>query len=167
MSEARLRGRTRLKRKEARELVEALRAACGACPFGEEDAVERGEVAGLVAYVVNNEPLALERDGQPFLTVKGLLRVPDAGKWVTVDMGAVKFVTNGADVMCPGIVEADAGIAPGAWVWVRDQKNKRPLAVGRALLSGAELARMGKAKEKGKGVETVHFVGDALWSLEA
>jgi len=79
-----------------------------------------------------------------------------------VDMGAVKFVYNGADVMAPGIVKADASIAIGDFVWVRDERNLRPLAVGEALMSGAEMG----ASEKGKSVRSIHHVGDDLWRMD-
>jgi PUA domain protein len=81
---------------------------------------------------------------------------------VTVDMGAVPHVANGADVMAPGITEADPAIRAGDLVWVRDERNRRPLAVGRALVDGPAMPR-GK---KGKAVETLHHVGDALWSTD-
>jgi len=96
----------------------------------------------------------------PVLSVRGLLKWPATKRWVTVDMGAVPYVYNGADVMAPGIVEADPAIAVGDLVWVRDEKNRRPLAVGAALMTGAEMA----AAEKGKSVKAVHHVGDEYWT---
>jgi PUA domain protein len=64
--------------------------------------------------------------------------------------------------MGPGIVEADEGLRPGDMVWVRDEKNKKPLAVGQALVSGGEMA----AKKPGKAIKSILFVGDKLWKLE-
>src|SRR5207249_10774681 len=100
--------------------------------------------------------------GRPFPPVRGLLAFPAGRRYVTVDMGAVRFVYNGADGMAPGIVDADPGIAPGDLVWVRDEKNRRPLAVGEALISGPEMV----ASEHGKAVRTLHHVGDPLWKLD-
>ena len=82
-----------------------------------------------------------------------------AARSVTVDMGAVPFVTNGADVMGPGITDADESIAEGDLVWIKDVKNGAPLAIGKALRSGAEL----KNKAGGKAIKTIHYVGDKLW----
>ena len=45
-----------------------------------------------------------------FLTVRGLLKYNPKNRFVPVDMGAVKFVNNGADIMTPGIVDADRDI---------------------------------------------------------
>ena len=95
-------------------------------------------------------------------TLKGLLVFPASKRAVTVDMGAVRFLYNGADVMAPGIVEADPGIREGDIVWVRDEKNRRPLSVGRAIMDGPTMAR----EEKGKAIETIHHVGDEIWRLD-
>jgi predicted RNA-binding protein (TIGR00451 family) len=75
----------------------------------------------------------------------------------------VKFLANGADVMAPGVVDADPGIKVGMSVWVRDQNNLRPLLIGTALMDGPEM----KSANGGKAVKTVHFVGDKLWNLSA
>ena len=74
-------------------------------------------------------------------------------------MGAVPFITNGADCMGPGIVDADESIQEGDYVWIRDVKNQVPLAVGQALRSGADL----KAKQPGKAIKSINNVGDKLW----
>ena len=64
--------------------------------------------------------------------------------------------------MAPGIVDADPAIRPGDLVWVRDERNLRPLAIGEALMSGPEMV----ASEKGKAVASIHHVGDPLWKLD-
>src|SRR6266516_4309359 len=46
-------------------------------------------------------------------------------------------------------------------VRVRDEKNLRPLAVGRARMDGPTMAQ----EEKGKAIETIHHVGDEIWRL--
>ena len=61
--------------------------------------------------------------------------------------------------MGPGITEADDGISEGDLVWIRDEKNRMPLAVGVALRD-TEGIRM---KDKGKAVMMLHYVGDKLW----
>jgi PUA domain protein len=74
-------------------------------------------------------------------------------------MGAVRFVTNGADVMAPGIVDADASIEKGHQIWICDERHHKPLAVGIALLNGNEMI----SAEKGKAVKLKHYIGDGLW----
>jgi len=69
---------------------------------------------------------------------------------------------NGADCMVAGIQATDENIKVGDLVWIRDEIHKRPLAIGRALMTGHEL----KTGLKGKGIRTLHWVGDDLWALE-
>jgi len=107
------------------------------------------------------EPIALVVGEAIAPTVRGLLGFPATKRAVTVDMGAVRFIYNGADVMAPGITEADPAIRAEDIVWVRDEKNQRPLAVGRAIMDGPTMAR----EEKGKAIETLHHVGDEIWRL--
>jgi PUA domain protein len=47
-------------------------------------------------------------------------------------------------------------------VWIRDERNRKPLAVGQALVTGAEMA----SKKPGKAIKSLLFVGDKLWKLE-
>lgn len=77
-------------------------------------------------------------------------------------MGAVKFVTNGADIMSPGIVEADDDIDVGNIVVIEDMNNHKPLAIGESLISGAEMVE----SSKGKAIKSIHYVGDEIWNLE-
>jgi Predicted RNA-binding protein (contains PUA domain) len=70
-------------------------------------------------------------------------------KKVVVDMGAVKFVANGADVMRPGIVSFDENLAKDEIVLIVDERFGKSLAIGLALLSASEL----KATDKGKAIK--------------
>lgn len=161
--ENRVRRRARLRNKEAAELKEGLSGSLGgAALWDEKAAVETGELAERQVLVVDNQVVGLFEEGQAFLSVRGLLAYKPAARFVTVDMGAVRFVTNGADVMAPGIVEADPALQPGDWCWVRDERNRQPLAVGKALVAASAMVR-----GKGKAVKSVHHLGDKLWSAEA
>lgn len=159
MTELKFRKRHRLRQKEVSSLAAELDSALGTKTFSEGDVVDMAEGPGYDAVFADGKVLAFVVGGKPFLTVRGLLRFGAQKRYVTVDMGAVKFVYNGADVMGPGIVDQDPGIVPGDMVWIRDMKNKQPLAIGRAIVDAATMAR----KEKGKAVEAVHHVGDKLW----
>ena len=55
---------------------------------------------------MDGEPYIIIIDGKPFPTLKAALANEIKGKTVTVDMGAIKFVSNGADIMSPGIVDS-------------------------------------------------------------
>ena len=162
MSEIRLRKRHRMRQKDIAAIASAVEAATGAKVFSHSDTVDMAEGPGYDAVIVDGKVLAVVIDGVPFLTVRGLLRYAATRRFVTVDMGAVRFVANGADVMGPGVVDADASISEGDFVWVRDERNRRPLAIGRALVTGEAM----RSKPKGKVVSSVHFVGDKLWLVD-
>lgn len=130
--------------------------------FSLSDTVDQAESSDMGLVFVNGEVDAFITEGKSFLTIRGLLKYPATKSFVTVDMGAIRFVINGADIMGPGIVEADLGIQPGDMVWVRDEKNKKPLAVGKALIDGNEMA----AKKPGKAIKNILFVGDKVWKLD-
>lgn len=110
---------------------------------------------------VEGEPMLFKVEGKVFPTVKGALKLNPVRRRVIVDPGAVKFLINGADVMGPGVVEADPSIKEGDLVIVVEKAHGKALAIGRALIAGNEMP--GK---KGKAVKSIHYVGDELWNLE-
>ncbi|WP_135852145.1 RNA-binding protein [Halorussus salinus] len=100
------------------------------------------------------------RDKEPFLTVRGANEYEPQTRVVTVDAGAVSFVSDGADVMRPGIVEADADIAAGDLVAIAEESHGKVLAVGRARTDGDDMVG-----NEGKVVSSVHHVGDELYEF--
>ncbi len=162
MADLRVRKRHRLRQKEVRSLSTAINSSMGTESFGETEIVDRAETPGFDILFAEGKVLGMVVGDAPFLTIRGILRYGSTRRFVTVDMGAVKFVANGADVMGPGIVDVDPAIAEGDLVWIRDERNLRPLAIGRALMPAAEMA----SKPKGKAVSSLHYVGDKLWSLD-
>ena len=156
------RNRLRLRRKDVADFSASLKEAYGCDVFSPEANVDMAEAGPFQVLLVDSETVALLDGGRPLLTVRGALAYKPTRRYVTVDMGAVKFVYNGADVMAPGIVDADATIGVGDFVWVRDERNLRPLAVGEALMTGADM----RVAEKGKSVRSIHHVGDDLWKMD-
>jgi len=110
----------------------------------------------LVLYVEGEDP----EDAQPFLTVRGANAYPPQEHVVTVDAGAIEFVSNGADVMRPGIVEADERIAAGDLVVITEESHGKSLAIGRAQVDGDDMVG-----EEGRVVSSIHHVGDDLYEL--
>lgn len=159
MADIMIRKRKRMREKDVKALSQQIEEACGVPVFTPADGVDMAESTDYDLIFVKGDILGLVKDGKPFLTVRGILRYRPTKRHVTVDMGAVPYVTNGADVMGPGITEADPGIVEGDIVWIRDSRNNAPLAVGVALRSGTDLI----GKLPGKAVKTIHFVGDRLW----
>jgi len=93
----------------------------------------------------------------PFLGDDELLK---AFPKIVVDMGAIKFLTNGANVMRPGIRSFLAPFAKGDVVVVVDEKHGKALAVGTAMVDSPE----GEKMEKGPVIKNVHYVGDKFWN---
>ena len=101
--------------------------------------------------------IARTRDGRylPLLTETGLLeRFPH----VVVDMGAVRFVCKGANLMRPGITEFGE-FEKGDIVCIRDESQGKYLAVGVATASSGDA----EAAEKGEVLKNLHYVSDMVW----
>lgn len=111
--------------------------------------------------LIDGKPLIMMIDNTPFPTIKGALELEITEKYVVVDMGAVKFVAKGADVMSPGITDADPDVQEGDFVIIVDETHRKPLAIGRALISGPQMVEM----NEGKAVKAIHYIGDKLWNL--
>ena len=91
----------------------------------------------------------------PFLSETGILeRFPS----VTVDMGAIKFMCKGANVMRPGIKKFSEFRADEIVCIIEESQNKF-LAVGISLVSSSEAESM----EKGEILKNMHFISDRFW----
>lgn len=92
----------------------------------------------------------------PLLTEKDILaRFPS----IEIDMGAIKAICNGANVMRPGIVKMDE-FKKDDIVTIKDVNHKEYLAIGIALLNSNEA----KMLEKGAIINNLHYIGDKFWS---
>jgi len=162
MSDIRIKKRGRLREKEIKSLSEEISEKVGMQVFTLKDTIDKAESSEFDVIFVNNEILAMVISGKAFLSVKGVLKYYPPRSYVTVDMGAVPFVVKGADIMGPGIVDADKEIKVGDFVWVRDVKNQRALAIGEALVTGEEMLQ----RKSGKAIKNLHYVGDKLWKYD-
>jgi len=120
------------------------------------------EDADVDLVLVDDQPLVFYVDEEPFLTVRGANALEPSAGVVTVDAGAISYVSDGADVMRPGIVEADASITDGDLVVVVEETHGKALAVGRALTDGDAMVG-----DSGKVVSSIHHVGDELYQFTA
>jgi len=82
-------------------------------------------------------------------------------KAVHVDLGAIKFVSKGADVMRPGITIIDSTIEKGDIVLIKDPNHNRVLAVGEALYAAAQM----QAMDTGKVIKAIHSITDNIWAF--
>lgn len=81
---------------------------------------------------------------------------------VIVDVGAIRFITNGADVMAPGVVFFDENINKDVIVAIHEEKADTIIAVGLSLINGQEFEKT----EKGKVVKMLHYLKDNVWDLQ-
>jgi malignant T-cell-amplified sequence len=80
--------------------------------------------------------------------------------YILVDMGAVKYVCNGANIARPGIVKFETFLKDRI-VIVKDKDHQKSLAVGISLYDSEK----GMALSKGHIISNMHYVGDKFWNL--
>ena len=149
-----------LKKKKVKEIKSEL-GEYGSF-INNKDTLEMLEAEDYDFILVNGEPYIIMINDKPYPTIKAALNTELNSKVVVVDMGAVRFVTKGADVMSPGIVDADENIEKDDIVIIVDETHKKPLAIGISLISGPEMVE----NDSGKAIKSIHYVGDAIWNLE-
>ena len=109
--------------------------------------------------ITGNDVKVLKIDDEyvPFLSeTKTLEKFP----YVMVDMGAVKFMCKGANVMRPGIKKFSE-FEKGDVVCVIEESHHKFLAVGKALVSSKEAESM----EKGEVMKNIHYISDKYWEI--
>ena len=157
--DAKIKNRHRLKSKDIRHLLEEIHCSFPTISIRESSVVETGTLLDFGIVLIDGVVAFFKHEQQWLFTLEGLYTYQPKQKSVIVDMGAVSFVTNGADVMAAGIVEADATIASGDVVWIADSNHRKALAVGIALATGEEMVD----QHQGKVIKNIHYVGDQLW----
>ncbi|WP_435196813.1 RNA-binding protein [Natronomonas sp. EA1] len=155
-----VKSRHHLRGDEIDAIVEAIEAGLGVTVEG--DAFEEVEFkdSDWEVVLVDGEPLVAFFDDEPFLTVKGANAFPPEHNVVTVDAGAVSFVSDGANVMRPGITEADDSIDEGELVAIAEETHGKVLAIGRAEVDGDDMVG-----DSGRVIESIHHVGDELYQF--
>jgi len=99
--------------------------------------------------------LKINDDYLPFLSeTETLEKFPN----VIVDMGAVKFMCKGANLMRPGIKKFTE-FEKDSLVCIMEESQHKFLAVGKAMVSSSELENM----EKGEVVKNLHYISDKFW----
>jgi PUA domain protein len=99
--------------------------------------------------------LKIENDYLPFLSETTILeKFPN----VEVDMGAVKFMCKGANLMRPGIKKFTE-FEKDKLVCIVEETHHKFLAVGKSVVSSSELENM----EKGEVIQNLHYISDKFW----
>ena len=129
--------------------------------------LEIPRVKNLKSHYVDNDSqilvgdnfkiLKLRDEFIPFLSDVTLLeRFPS----VTVDMGAVKFMCNGANVMRPGIKNHSEFLKDDI-VCVIEESQHKYLAVGKSLVNSSDM----KGMSKGEVIKNLHYISDKYWEI--
>jgi len=155
-----VKSRHHLRSDEVREIEQRLADRLGVELNADSYELVELEDSEFDLVLVDGEPAVLYFEEEPFLTVRGANEYEPQTRVVTVDAGAVSFVSDGADVMRPGIVEADDDIAAGDLVAIAEESHGKVLAVGRAQTDGDDMVG-----NEGKVVSSVHHVGDELYEF--
>lgn len=108
--------------------------------------------------LVTGDGFAAIKMGETYLPFLAETELLDRFPKVTVDMGAVKFVCNGATIMRPGI-KSYSEFEKDQIICVAEESHNKFLAVGRTLVSSKEMPSM----VKGEVVKNLHHVSDRFW----
>lgn len=99
--------------------------------------------------------LKINDDYLPFLSeTETLEKFPS----VTVDMGAVKFMCKGANLMRPGI-RSFTEFGKDKLVCIVEESQHKFLAIGKSVVSSEEAEKM----DKGEVLKNLHYISDKFW----
>src|SRR6056297_2186495 len=122
-----VKSRHHLRSDEVREIEQRLADRLGVKLNADSYELVELEDSEFDLVLVDGDPAVLYFEEEPFLTVRGANEYEPQTRVVTVDAGAVSFVSDGADVMRPGIVEADDDIAAGDLVAIAEESHGKVL----------------------------------------
>lgn len=106
-----------------------------------------------------------QRDGPYIPTLRLVHKYPFILPHMQVDKGAIRFVLSGANIMCPGLTSPGAKmtkVGDNTIVAVMAEGKQNALAIGLTKLSTEEILE----KNKGIGVENLHYLNDGLWNMK-
>jgi len=125
------------------------------------------KVKNLKVYEIDNETklitgneikiLKIQDEYLPFLSeISTLKKFPH----VQVDMGAVKFMCKGANLMRPGIKKFSE-FSKNDIVCIVEESQNKFLAVGKSEVDSSELENM----DKGEVLKNLHYISDKVWEI--
>jgi len=145
---------------ESRDYIEKVQASCGldlGVPRSAQ--VELIQPDDTARFLVVDGKYTFVESGSELFPFVGSRSLTSMLPSVYIDEGAVRFILKGADVMRPGILRYDEWGDKGRLVIVRDAGKERALAIGRALMTSAEMA----SATKGISLKNLHYAGDRVW----
>ena len=125
------------------------------------------KIKNLKVNVISNDAQIIVGDGIKILKVNdeyipflSETQTLEKFPYVMVDMGAVKFMCKGANVMRPGIKKFSE-FQKDNIVCIVEESHHKFLAVGKTLVSSEEVKNM----EKGEVVKNLHYISDKFWEI--
>ena len=129
--------------------------------------IEIPKVKNLKVYEIDGETnlitgkeikiLKIKDEYLPFLSeISTLKKFP----FVQVDMGAVKFMCKGANLMRPGIKKFSE-FSKNDIVCIVEESQNKFLAVGKSEVDSSEL----KTMDKGEVLKNLHYISDKTWEI--
>ena len=125
------------------------------------------KVKNLKVYEIDNEIqlitgeqikiLKIKDEHLPFLSEISIL---EKFPFVQVDMGAVKFMCKGANLMRPGIKKFSE-FSKNDIVCIVEESQNKFLAIGKSEVDSSELVSM----EKGEVLKNLHYISDKAWEV--
>ncbi|XP_041359978.1 malignant T-cell-amplified sequence 1-like isoform X2 [Gigantopelta aegis] len=106
-----------------------------------------------------------QRDGPYCPTLKLVHKYPFILPHMQVDKGAIRFVLSGANIMCPGLTSPGARmtrVPKDTVVAVMAEGKQHALGIGLTKLKADDILE----KNKGVGVDNIHFLNDGLWNMK-
>ena len=108
--------------------------------------------------IITGDGITAVKIGEDILPFLDDIQILEKFPYVTVDMGAVKFVCKGANVMRPGITKF-SDFESGEIVCVIEESQNKFLAVGKAEMSSKEV----EDANRGEVIKNIHYISDDFW----
>ena len=121
--------------------------------------VEMVEIENIEIIILNQRPLIARSPVCIFPTLF-FKEIFSSYPKLVVDMGAVPYVCNGADIMAPGVRRIEGQFVKNKPILIVDEKFRKPFAIGLSLFGSEKMKKL----EHGKLVKNLHYVGDRLWN---
>ena len=110
------------------------------------------------AQIITGNKLKILKIGEDYLPFLSETEILEKFPNVEVDMGAVKFMCKGANLMRPGIKKFTE-FEKDKLVCIVEETHHKFLAVGKSVVSSSELENM----EKGEVIQNLHYISDKFW----
>ena len=152
-----------IKEKEAKRLLVDFSQRISSDPrnlFGSKPRVEMAKINDLEIIFVDGKPL-LAKSHDIFVPTLVFDSAITLFSKIVINMGAVPYVCNGADIMAPGVVRIEGDFKKDDFLLIIDERHGKSLGIGTALFDSQTMNSL----NHGRIVRNHHFVGDKIWGL--